>query len=241
MFNAQPIRLPAAARTEASGLNVLQANAFHERLTPTDHLALDSILKPVRFPARALIGEAGERPQVYFPSDGLVAELMTYSDGRSALSRLIGPCGVAGVAAVFGNSRQTQTMAVTATEGRILDATQLRTVADASPRLRMLLEGELVNAFSEAAALAGCAACHRLEERLSSLLLACQLKSPGRKRIVVTHDQLCQMLGAQRTTVTTMMRSFKQDGIVTSGRGWLQVLNAGELSRRSCGCGERRS
>jgi CRP-like cAMP-binding protein len=210
-------------------------NQFLDTLGAADRARLEPLLRAAQYgPGGALQPAAAN---LFFPTTGLVAELVVYPDGRSALARMVGVDGVVGaIGGLSANPQSIRAVALTHTEGFIVDAAQLRALIGQAEGVRASLEAEVARAFGEAAAIAGCAACHRLDERLSSMLLHWRRKAPGR-RVVVTHDQLCQMLGAQRTTVTAMMRGLKLGGVIRTGRGWLEVLDAPELARRSCGCG----
>lgn len=218
-------------------MSLTTKNQFLEALLPDDRARLDSLARPARFAAGAIINEASSsHNSVFFPTSGLVGELVTYGDGRSAVVRLVGPNGVVGAAAGQGDhASPTRALTLTPTEGWMVEAHAFRAMARDSANLMALVDADMRKGLAEAASFAGCAACHRLEERLASLLLRWQAISPD-QRLVVTHDLLCQLLGAQRTTVTTMMRTLKLAGVVRSGRGWLHIADAKDLARRSCGC-----
>jgi DNA-binding transcriptional regulator YhcF (GntR family) len=82
-----------------------------------------------------------------------------------------------------------------------------------------------------------CNAYHSIPERASRWLLHAQDRTGD--RIELTQHALAGLLGVQRTTVNAVVQSLEQDGLISTGRGVIQVTDRDGLKRRSCECYER--
>jgi hypothetical protein len=82
-----------------------------------------------------------------------------------------------------------------------------------------------------------CNAYHSIPERAARWLLHA-LDRTG-ERIELTQQALAGLLGVQRTTINAVLQSFEQDGVISTGRGVVQVNDRGGLKRRSCECYDR--
>jgi CRP-like cAMP-binding protein len=210
---------------------------FLAGLSVADRSALEERLRPVSFAVGDTLHEVGEIvPHVHFLASGLAAELVAYDDGAAALAQVVGSEGIIGAAAgLVKRPSVTRAVALRPVTALRIEAPELRGLIRSRPGLRAAFDVYWTNAMAETALHAGCAACHRLDQRLRSLLLQCEARG-GSERIELTHEQLCQLLGSQRTTVTTISRNLKLSGVIKSGRGWMRILDRDAMERKSCGC-----
>jgi hypothetical protein len=79
-----------------------------------------------------------------------------------------------------------------------------------------------------------CNAFHPIEARASRWLLTAQDRAGD--RIELTQEALAGLLGAQRTTINAVSRILQDEGLITSRRGLIQVVDRAGLKRRSCEC-----
>ena len=79
-----------------------------------------------------------------------------------------------------------------------------------------------------------CNAFHPIEARAARWLLTAQDRAGS--RIELTQEALAGLLGAQRTTVNAVARILQDEGLISSRRGVIQVLDRVGLKRRSCEC-----
>ncbi len=79
-----------------------------------------------------------------------------------------------------------------------------------------------------------CNAFHTIGDRAARWLLTAQDRAGD--RIALTQDALAALLGVQRTTVNAVIRTLQDEGLVSSGRGVVQVTDRAGLKRRACGC-----
>lgn len=81
---------------------------------------------------------------------------------------------------------------------------------------------------------AACNAYHSIPERAARWLLHAQDRAGD--RIELTQEAFADLLGVQRTTVNAVIRELTDEGLVTTGRGVVRVVDRDGLKRRSCEC-----
>ena len=79
-----------------------------------------------------------------------------------------------------------------------------------------------------------CNAFHPIEARAARWLLTAQDRAGS--RIELTQEALAGLLGAQRTTVNAVARILQDEGLISSRRGAIQVMDRVGLMRRACEC-----
>ena len=79
-----------------------------------------------------------------------------------------------------------------------------------------------------------CNAFHPIEARAARWLLTAQDRAGD--RIELTQEALAGLLGAQRTTVNAVARILQDEGLISSRRGMIQVIDRAGLRRRACEC-----
>ena len=82
-----------------------------------------------------------------------------------------------------------------------------------------------------------CNAYHSIPERAARWLLHAQDRTGD--RIELTQQALAGLLGVQRTTVNAVVQSLEQDGVISTGRGVIEVRDRAGLKRRACECYDR--
>lgn len=79
-----------------------------------------------------------------------------------------------------------------------------------------------------------CNAFHPIEARAARWLLTAQDRAGD--RLELTQEALAGLLGAQRTTVNAVARILQDEGLISTRRGVIQVIDRVGLKRRSCEC-----
>jgi CRP-like cAMP-binding protein len=79
-----------------------------------------------------------------------------------------------------------------------------------------------------------CNAFHPIEARAARWLLTAQDRAGS--RIELTQEAMAGLLGAQRTTVNAVARILQDEGLISSRRGVIQVVDRVGLKRRACEC-----
>jgi CRP-like cAMP-binding protein len=75
---------------------------------------------------------------------------------------------------------------------------------------------------------------HTIEQRAARWLLTAQDRAGD--RIELTQEELAGLLGVQRTTVNAAVRMLQDQGLITTRRGAIQVLDRAGLKRQACKC-----
>lgn len=88
--------------------------------------------------------------------------------------------------------------------------------------------------LSQVMQLVACNAFHPIEARAARWLLTAQDRAGS--RIELTQEALAGLLGAQRTTVNAVARTLQDEGLISSRRGMIQVIDRAGLKRRACEC-----
>ncbi len=84
---------------------------------------------------------------------------------------------------------------------------------------------------------AACNAYHSIPVRAARWLLHAQDRAGD--RIELTQEAFAGLLGVQRTTVNAVIKELAAEGLVTTTRGTIRVIDRVGLKRRSCECYDR--
>lgn len=82
-----------------------------------------------------------------------------------------------------------------------------------------------------------CNAFHSITERAARWLLHAQARAGD--RIELTQEALAGLLGVQRTTVNAVVKELSSEGLITTTRGIVRVVDRAGLKRRACECYQR--
>lgn len=81
---------------------------------------------------------------------------------------------------------------------------------------------------------AACNTYHSIEQRAARWLVTAQDRAGS--NIELTQEAFAGLLGVQRTTVNAVIRSLQDEGLITTRRGTIQVVDRAGLKKRSCEC-----
>ncbi len=79
-----------------------------------------------------------------------------------------------------------------------------------------------------------CNSFHTIEQRAARWLLTAQDRAGP--TIGLTQEAFAALLGVQRTTVNAVIRTLQDEGLITTRRGRIQVIDRAGLKRRTCEC-----
>jgi CRP-like cAMP-binding protein len=82
-----------------------------------------------------------------------------------------------------------------------------------------------------------CNAFHSIPTRAARWLLHAQDRAGD--RIELTQEAFAGLLGVQRTTVNAVIQDLSSEGLITTGRGKVHVMDRAGLKRRACECYQR--
>lgn len=79
-----------------------------------------------------------------------------------------------------------------------------------------------------------CNSFHSIEQRAARWLLTAQDRAGA--TIELTQEAFAALLGVQRTTVNAVIRTLQEEGLISTRRARIQVVDRAGLKRRACEC-----
>lgn len=196
-------------------------------------------LKQVPLQQGDVLHGPGERMQYfYFPLGGMISVLAVMRDGKAVETASVGREGAlsayCGLGILHSNSRAV--VEIPGLSFRIPVGSFQKFVRE-SERFRDVMSRYRDLRLAQMQQWVACNALHGTEARLSRWLL--QTSDIIRSDIVpVTQESLSQMLGVQRTTVTTLARTLMQTGVIRYTRGRIDICDRHQLQKFACECYE---
>ncbi len=206
-------------------------------LPPGEQARLRPVLHPVTLEQYVVVFEAGmPLPYVLFIDDGIVSIVSTMSDGATMEIGIVGNEGLAGVGAILGvESTPYRHTVQIAGRGRRISTAALRGELRHDGQLRRLLHRYCSAFMTQVMQSVACSGLHSVEQRCCRWLLTAYDRL-GTPELDITHDFLAQMLGVRRASVTDVLRPLQNDGLISSRRGHVTILDAPRLAANSCEC-----
>lgn len=82
-----------------------------------------------------------------------------------------------------------------------------------------------------------CNATHTIMQRTAKWLLAAMART-GRLQVIITQEQLAETLGVGRSFVARVVRQLRDEGMITTSRGAITIVNRSGLQTKACDCTE---
>jgi hypothetical protein len=117
----------------------------------------------------------------------------------------------------------------------VVDLERLGAAADRSATLRALLVRHELALHAQVQQTAGCNAVHPVEARLARCLLQTHDMSGGGK-LTLRQEQLAQMIGARRNSVSLAASTLQQANHIHYSRGHIEIVNLDGLRKTACEC-----
>jgi len=191
-----------------------------------DALHQHQVLFDVRGPIR----------RVYFPLNAVISLVIPLSNGQTVETAMVGRDGMIGGLAAFGAKNSTS-RAVVKISGECLSC-EVETLSSAIaniPELRSIIISHEQALLAYAQQSAACNATHNLESRLARRLLRA-VDLHGSHELLLTQENLAEMLGARRTTVTLTAQNFQDAGMIKYKRGRILICDPVKLQNVACEC-----
>ncbi|MBB3018449.1 CRP-like cAMP-binding protein [Microvirga lupini] len=80
-----------------------------------------------------------------------------------------------------------------------------------------------------------CNAVHSVEARCCRSILTTRDRT-NRDEVPLTHEALAEMLGVQRSTVSSVTSALQKAGLIVQGRGTIRITNRNGLEATACEC-----
>lgn len=199
-------------------------------------VSLLSGLELVPLKLNALLFEEGAAiTHVYFPISGMIS-LVTHISGTAVESATVGSEGVLGLP-LFLDGGKADGDCLVQVEGeawRLPAAAFLALVAD-TPNFDACIRHYTATSLWVAYRVAACNLMHSLARRTARWLLVMHDHSSG-ARIMLTHQYLAHMLGVRRAGVTKALGALQENGIITTQRGGITIVDRHRLEAEACEC-----
>jgi CRP-like cAMP-binding protein len=182
-----------------------------------------------------LIEAGGSITQIYFPHNGVVSLVLELSAGEAIDVGMVGREAVIGADALHTDVARSSARVRFPGTASVVDVATFRGIWEASAVLQASLMRLLWRQLGATELIAACNAAHSVEARLCRRLLTAR-RLAGSDRLPLTQENLAQMLGVRRNSVSLAAITLQQAGLVRYSRGILQIIDIDGLSRRACDC-----
>lgn len=177
---------------------------------------------------RALYRQDEVSDQVFVVVSGRVGVTMLRSDGQELLIDIVGPGALCGEGAAFdGLPRFSSANAMEDCEALVIPATDFCKLMSSHAELAPLVVQTLALKQRMLATRLGQVTQASPEVRITELLS--QITAPDSPTIVLTHQQIANLIGASRITVTRAMQKLRRDGAVRCRRGHYELVRGPDV------------
>lgn len=215
-----------------------QSNHLLEALPFDDLARMRAHATEVELVANSTLHEAGGAlDYVYFLNDGLVSLLVVMRNGSAVETGFVGPEGAVGtISSVPARTSFTRSTVITSGTALRLPFEQFERVTDQSKTFRHLITQNNERIAKRGQQIAACNLVHHLESRVCRWLLQV-VDNSDNPSIVITQDNLSQMLGVNRARLSETLKSLQTHGaIAQTQRGLLTIIDADPIRERACDC-----
>jgi CRP-like cAMP-binding protein len=220
-------------------MEAAKANGLWAAMTEEDKAVLGRRAVLSHLPKDDILLRRGEAvDRVFLPIDSDISNVIPLADGMLSMASNVGREGVTGLAAFMADEPIGWDLLVAVGGSALAIPTPaFRERVDASPHLHRLLLSLTHYNQIEAAQNAVCNSLHSVTARVVRWLLMTQDRT-GQHEYDLKQEDLAQLLGAQRTTINSVIRALADSRAVQSRRSRLQILNREALIRQTCECYE---
>lgn len=215
----------------------LDSSRLLAALPRADKRSWQPCLVPVELKVNQVLYEAGAPlDEVHFPLSAAVSLMYVMEDGSMMEIAEVGREGMAGISVLLDGGA-TPSRAIVSSPGHALRlaGSDLRRLMKQSPTAGRLLLRYAQALIVHVAQISACSRHHNAEQRLCRWLLA-TLDSRQTSRIQITQEEVANLLGVRRETITVCALRLQRCGLISCQRGIILVLDKDQIVQRSCEC-----
>jgi len=218
---------------------MLQSNVILSSLSASDAAALRPHLKAIHLPQKTVLYDPGDSiDKVYFPTSAVISLVVTFASGEMTEGAMVGRDGAVGISsALDGKVAVCRAIVQLGGDAMVCDQAAFRGAALQSESLIAKVMRHEQTLFAQAQQSTACMAHHEVEARLCRWLLRARDLS-GSDTLPFTQEFLAEMLGVQRTSVTTVARILQEAGMIKYTRGKIVIIDVEALREGVCECYE---
>lgn len=217
----------------------LRNSGFFCALTPGSMEALDEIQHTSCYPAGAVIFLQGQTPRgVYILCQGRAKLITTNADGKSLILKIAQPGDVLGLhSAVTGMPHEVSVETLQPSQLAFIRRDDfirfMNERSDACLQAAQHLAHDCQSAYE---VIRSIGLSHSVSEKLARLLLqwssdARAVDGAIRMKIALTHEEMAQLIGTARETVTRTLKEFKSQRVLELSGSTLTIHNRAALER----------
>ena len=212
-----------------SNLMIKQLNdEKYEKLLP--HFVLNSLE----------VGHLAFRPHeivrnVYFPVTAIISMQIDLSDGFSADIVLVGKEGMVGSGVMGGNQNFSRAQVKFSGLAYKLPVDIFQSELGQDSAFLKIWMAATRQMILQIAMPAVCSSRHSNEQQVIRWILNTLDKTQGQV-LQITHQEMADILGIRRESVTMTAGKLSHEGLIEISRGQLQVLDRPQLEARACEC-----
>ena len=228
----------APDQTAKPGPRGRTANRLLGALVARDFAILEPHLEAVTLARGRVLFEPGDEVDTtYFPCHQTMASLLIVTrDGHEVEAATIGREGaVGGIVSEGHKPAFGRAVVQIGGEALAISTSHLEAAKTGSPRFADLFARYADSLLAQMMQSVACNALHKVEERCARWLLAAHDRS-GEAIIHLTQESLAEMLGVQRTTVSTVTAGLQDRGLIRTHRGRVEIIDRKGLERAACEC-----
>jgi CRP-like cAMP-binding protein len=212
-------------------------NGVLARLPRKDLRRLWPDLEPVALWRGEVLLEAGEAlRRAYFIETGVIALLVMFENGTTAVSAIVGREGMVGIGALLGSDAELARHLVQVTgSAQAMEACRFRTALRDIPRLRTACQSYTRALLAQILQTTACHSIHTVEQRCARSLLLIHDRSNG-DTLAVRQEFLAAMLGVRRARAAAIIRRLERAGLICWREDGIQVLSRSGLEGAACEC-----
>jgi CRP/FNR family transcriptional regulator, cyclic AMP receptor protein len=219
----------------------LGENSFFEGLSNATLEELNLIKHTSSYPEGAVVLMEGQTARgVYIVCQGRVKLMTTNADGKTLIVKIAQPGEVLGLQSVVtGGAYELTVETLQPSQLAFISREQflrfLRAHSDACLRATQHLSSDCHSAYE---VIRSIGLCHSVAGKLARLLKQWSDDAPtsgglARMKMVLTHEELAQLIGSSRETVTRILGDFRRRGVLELNGSTLTIRNQAALEALS--------
>ncbi len=198
---------------------------------------IEPLLKLVDLELNDVLWEMDEKREfVYFPTTAMICLLYESEEGVSIEVGMTGRQGMVGVVTFIGDSRMAK-RAVVQREGQAyrMKASDVEKQFADCPDFHDICLAYTQTLIAQISQSAICNRLHSVEQQICKYLLVNQ-DNLQTKTFSMTHEQISNVLGVRRESVSVSAAQLKDIGAIDYARGQLTILDRRLLKTSACEC-----
>jgi CRP-like cAMP-binding protein len=221
-------------------MDVVRGNPRNGLLAALPHDVLSDVqphLKPVSLESGRELCDVDEPLRhVYFVEAGVISLVTVFEDGTTAEMATVGREGVVGIGTLLGGEHALGRYVVRVPSFALaIETCRFQGALRESPELRAACEAYALAFVGHLLQRVACDAAHTVEQRCACWLLMCDDQAEHHT-VELTQEDLAEILGVRRSTVTVVISMLQHVGLIHYGRGAIKVLDRPGLEAAACEC-----